>query len=77
MKNPDGTPFEVGQELPTAYTNKEAESMKDLCDLIYGYYSHEKKSMIHSTWLGALYMQMRTYWSGKKNQYLAPGGVRL
>ena len=22
-------------------------------------------------------MQMRTYWSGKKNQYLQPGGVRL
>jgi len=22
-------------------------------------------------------MQMRTYWSGKKNQYLAPGGVRI
>jgi len=22
-------------------------------------------------------MQMKTYWSGKKNQYLQPGGVRL
>jgi len=37
-----------------------------LCDLIYGYYSHEKKSLIHATFLGSLYMQMRTYWSGKK-----------
>ena len=75
--NPDGTLFKIGDPLPTAYSSQEIESMKDLTDLIYGYYSHEKKSMIHSTWLGALYMQMRTYWSGKKNQYLAPGGVRL
>lgn len=74
---PDGEPFKVGDEFVYPYTNLESESTKDLCDLIYGYYSHEKKSMIHSTWLGALYMQMRTYWSGKKNQYLQPGGVRL
>jgi len=59
--------FEVGQPLPTAYTNKEMESMKSLCDMIYGYYNNEKKSMIHSTFLGGLYMQMKTYWSGKKN----------
>ena len=76
-QNPDGTQFQIGQPLPYAWTNQEAESVKSLCDLIYGYYSHEKKSLIHATFLGSLYMQMRTYWSGKKNQYLAPGGVRL
>ena len=75
--NPDGTLFKIGDPLPYAYTNQEAESMKSLCDLLYGYYSHEKKSLIHATFLGSLYMQMRTYWSGKKNQYLAPGGVRI
>lgn len=77
VQNPDGTLFEIGQPLPYAWTNQEGESIKSLCDLIYGYYSHEKKSLIHSTFLGALYMQMRTYWSGKKNQYLSPGGVRI
>jgi hypothetical protein len=75
------TPFEInGDELPDlpgAYTTLEMESMKSLCDLIYGYYSHEKKSLIHYTMLGSMFMQMRTYWSGKKNQYLAPGGVRV
>lgn len=76
-QNPDGSMFEVGQPLPTAYTNKEMESMKSLCDMIYGYYNNEKKSMIHSTFLGGLYMQMKTYWSGKKNQYMNPGGVRI
>ena len=75
--NPDGTLFKMGDPLPYAWTNKDGESVKSLCDLIYGYYSHEKKSLIHATFLGSLYMQMKTYWSGKKNQYLAPGGVRL
>jgi hypothetical protein len=53
------------------------ESLKSLCDLIYGYYSHEKKSLIQYTFAGSLLMQMKTYWSGKKNQYLQPGGVRV
>ena len=77
VTNPDGSKFQMGQPLPYAWTNKDGESIKSLCDLIYGYYSHEKKSLIHATFLGSLYMQMRTYWSGKKNQYLAPGGVRI
>jgi hypothetical protein len=53
--------------LPRAYTNKEAESMKSLGDDIYGYYSHEKKSMIMSTMIGSMWLQFKTYWSGKKN----------
>ena len=63
--------------LPRAYTSKQAESMKSLGDDIYGYYSHEKKSLIMSTTLGSLWLQFKTYWSGKKNQYLQSGGVRL
>jgi hypothetical protein len=41
--------------------------MKALSDLIYGYYSHEKKSLIQSTTLGAMIFQMNTFWSSKKN----------
>lgn len=63
--------------LPRAYTNKQAESMKSLADNIYGYYSHEKKSLIQSTLIGSMWMQFRTYWSGKKNLFFAPGGVTL
>lgn len=80
-KNSDGSIFELNMNnpkpLPRAYTNKQAESMKSLGDNIYGYYSHEKKSLIMSTCIGSLWLQFRTYWSGKKNQYLAPGGVKL
>ena len=78
---PDGKEFKLNGDkyvpLPAAHTIQEIESFKALGDLIYGYYSHEKKSLIHYTFIGALFMQMRTYWSGKKNQYLAPGGVKV
>lgn len=63
--------------LPKAYTNLDAESMKSLGDKLFGYYSHERKSMIHATTIGSLWMQYRTYWSGKKNQYLESGGIKL
>ena len=63
--------------LPRAYTVKEAESIKSMADMVYGYYSHEKKSLIQSTTAGALFMQMNTFWSSKKNQFMAPGGIRM
>lgn len=63
--------------LPRAYTVREAESIKSMADLVYGYYSHEKKSLIQSTTAGAAFMQMNTYWSSKKNQWMAPGGIRM
>jgi hypothetical protein len=65
--NADGTYFKFGQDLPKAYTNQQMESYKALSDDIYGYYTHEKKAMIHAHTLGSLWMQMRTFWSGKKN----------
>ena len=81
--NNDGTEFKLSGDpdnptaLPKAYTNQQIESFKSLSDDIYGYYSHEKKAMIHATTLGALWIQMRTFWSGKKNQYLGAPGITL
>lgn len=72
----DGTEFEIGDALPRAYTNKEATAMKAIADNMYGYYNSETKSMMGSMLLGGLFTQMKTYWSAKKNQYLAPGGVK-
>jgi hypothetical protein len=63
--------------LPVPYSSQEIESMKNITDVAYGYYTHERKSLIHYTFLGSLMMQMRTYWSGKKNQYMQPGGVKV
>lgn len=76
-KKADGTLFEFGDELPKAYSNKQIEDFKAFSDDIYGYYAHEKKSMIHAMSWGALWMQMRNYWSGKKNMYLGAPGIKL
>ena len=70
---PDKTLFELDlnnpKPLPKAYSNRDSESFKAVSDRIYGYYAHEKKSMIHSYHVGSLFMQMNTFWSAKKNQY--------
>ena len=69
----DGNLFELDlnnpKALPKAYSNRDSESFKAISDRIYGYYAHEKKSMIHSYHVGSLFMQMNTFWSAKKNQY--------
>ena len=77
-RNADGSLFTLGEKvaLPKAYSNKEAEAKKAVGDTMYGYYDSTKKSMMQATLLGGLLMQMRTYWSAKKNQYLAPGGIK-
>lgn len=81
IKNADGTLFTYSLNkkvaLPRAYTSKQAESFKSLADDIYGYYSHEKKAMWQSTMLGSMFMQFKTYWSGKKNQYFGAKGVKM
>lgn len=74
--NEDGTLFKMNimhpelAPLPKAYSNRESEGRKAFADRIYGYYAHEKKSMFNSTFVGALTMQMNTYWSAKKNQWI-------
>ena len=77
-KNPNGSKFEFNinnpTELPRAYTVQESESRKDVADSLYGYYDHTKKALFFGTYLGSLIGQMRTYWSAKKNQYLAGQG---
>lgn len=64
------------QPLPKAYTTEQSEGMKALGDLLYGYYAHEKKSLWQGTAVGSMVMQMNTFWSSKKNQYMAPGGSK-
>lgn len=75
-RNKDGSLFTIGQPLPKAYSNRESEAKKAVGDNMYGYYDSTKKSLWQATFLGGLMMQMRTYWSAKKNQYFAPGGIK-
>lgn len=65
-----------GDILPKAYTTNQSEAYKSISDMLYGYYAHEKKALIQSELIGSLMLQMYTYWSGKKNQYLQSSGVK-
>lgn len=76
-KNKNGSLFKYGDPLPKAYSNKQIEDFKSFSDNIYGYYAHEKKAMVHAMTWGTLWMQMRTFWSGKKNIYLGGPGIKL
>jgi hypothetical protein len=69
--DPKDLNLENPKPLPRAYTVQEAESIKALADRMYGYYSHEKKSLIQSFSLGALFFQMNTFWSAIKNQWIS------
>jgi hypothetical protein len=59
--------FTIGQSLPKACSNKESEAKKAVGDSMYGYYDSTKKSLFQATFIGSLLMQMRTFWSAKKN----------
>lgn len=75
----DGTEFVLDpiniKPLPRAYTSQQAESHKNIADSIYGYYTEENKSLVQATALGSMWLQFKTYWSSKKDQYLQAGGV--
>lgn len=84
VRNADGTLFNlynadktINKKLPKAYTAQQSDSHKDVADTYYGYYTEERKALIQAYGIGAMLMQMNTYWSSKKNQWLAPGGVKL
>lgn len=67
----------IDNPLPKPYTSQQSEAYKNVGDDTYGYYSSDKKALIHLRWAGNMFMQFKTYFSGKKNQYFMTGGVRM
>lgn len=76
-----GTLFEYKEgvivPLPKSYTSQQSDGYKNIADDVYGYYTHENKAAIHLGLLGKMFMQFKTFLSGKINQYFAPGKVRM
>lgn len=63
--------------LPKSYTSQQSDGYKNIADDVYGYYTHENKAAIHLGIVGKMFMQFKTFLSGKINQYFAPGKVRM
>ena len=71
----NGKPLEIGDDLPQAYTNTEAQSIKNYADLLYGHYDESSRALINDTFLGSFFLQFKTYITAKFEQWTMPAGI--
>ena len=53
--------YQEGDPLPEAYLPREIQAMKNYADLLYGHYDDESRSLVNDMFLGAFFMQYKTY----------------
>lgn len=72
----DGTVLtEDDQFLPQPYTNREAQSVKNYADILYGHYDDESRSLMNDMFLGSFFMQFKTFVTAKLEQWIMNGGI--
>ena len=71
----DGSKLKEGDDLPQAYTQTEARSIKNFGDLLYGHYDEESKSLFCDTFVGSFILQYKTFLTSKLEQWIMPKGV--
>ena len=59
---------EEDQFLPQPYTNREAQSVKNYADILYGHYDDESRSLMNDMFLGSFLMQVKTCVTAKLEQ---------
>lgn len=73
-KNGTERNYKEGDDLPEAYLPKEIQAMKNYSDLLYGHYDDESRSLINDMFLGAFFMQYKTYIVSRIEQWtMSPG----
>lgn len=75
VRNPDGSMLKEGDALPQAYTSKEAQSVRNYADLLYGHYDDESRSLICDSLFGAFFLQYKTFLTAKLEQWTMTEGV--
>lgn len=76
--NSKGANLKEGEALPRAYTVREARTLKNWGDLLYGHYDTESRALINDSFLGSMFMQYRTFVTAKLEQWLiAPGSYNM
>lgn len=75
VRNSDGSLLKEGDALPQAYTSKEAQSIKNYADILYGHYDDESRSLICDSLFGAFFLQYKTFLTAKVEQWFMTGGV--
>ena len=67
-KEDGSTLTENDQFLPQPYTNREAQSIKNYADILYGHYDDESRSLMNDMFLGSFFMQFKTFVTAKLEQ---------
>lgn len=62
------------ENLPQAYTTKEAEAIRQESNSVFGYMDHDTKSLYLKKGLSIFLFQFQTFLSAKKNQYFLKRG---
>lgn len=74
-KKADGTEYKEGDDLPQAYPPREGQRLKNFADLLYGHYDDESRSLINDTFVGAFFMQYKTFVTAKIEQWMNKPGI--
>jgi hypothetical protein len=61
--------------LPRPYLQKEVDTFKNYADMLYGHYDDESKALINDTFLGAFWLQYKTFVTAKIERYGMKPGV--
>ena len=70
------TPDEQGNYyLPRPYLQREVDTFKNYADMLYGHYDDESKALINDTFLGAFWLQYKTFVTAKIERYGMKPGV--
>lgn len=60
--------------LPRPYLQREVDTFKNYADMLYGHYDDESKALVNDTFLGAFWLQYKTFVTAKIERYgMRPG----
>lgn len=71
----DGSKYKEGDALPMAYPPKEQQSLKNFADLLYGHYDDESRALVNDTFIGAFFLQYKTFITAKLEQWTMNPGI--
>lgn len=73
--NKEGWTLQDGDALPRAYTIQEGTSIKSFAELCFGHYDRSSQMLMKHMFMGALWLQFRTFLSAKLEQWILKPGT--
>ena len=73
--NQEGWKIEPGENLPRAYTVREATSIKSFAEICFGHYDKNTQMLAKSMFMGAMMLHLRTFLSAKLEQWILKPGT--